>query len=76
MEASPDRAGGVSVFAARAGHNRGLPHPLQSGKQSWMHVHPLRSERQVGRPTGPRDSLEQCSGGEPFRVLFLDLGLV
>lgn len=52
MEASPDRAGGVSVLAARAGHDRGVPHPLQSGKPSRMHVHPLCSERQVGHPKG------------------------
>lgn len=48
VEASPERPSRVSVLAARAGHDRGVPHPLQSGQQSGMHVHSLCSQRQVG----------------------------
>lgn len=48
VEASPERASRVPVLAARAGHNRSVPHSLQSGKPSGMHVHSLCSQRQVG----------------------------
>lgn len=43
MEAAPDGASRVSVHAERAGHDRGVPHSIQSREQNRLHVHSLCS---------------------------------
>lgn len=47
MEAAPHGASGIPVFPERAGRHGSVFHALQSGKQSGLHVHPLRTFRQV-----------------------------
>ena len=43
MEAPPDWASRVPVLAERDGHDGGVPHSIQQGEQSRLHVHPLCS---------------------------------
>lgn len=48
MEASLDRTSRVSVLSERAGHDRGVPHSIQSREQDWLYVHSLCSKCKVG----------------------------
>ena len=47
MEVAPHGESGVPVLPERAGRHGSVPHALQPGQQSGLHVHPLRTLRQV-----------------------------
>lgn len=47
VEAPSDGESRVPVLPKRAGWNGGLPHSVQAGKQSGLHVHPLCPQCQV-----------------------------